>query len=190
MAIEDDIEPIVRRRLRSLRESRGWSLDDLAARTHLSASTISRIETGKRGLSLELLQPMCRALQTDIGELLNVTTEDDDVVIRPVHTMAEGVTFWPLTRDRGATGFGAAKMRLEPDAPVNEPRLHPGHDWFFVLSGTVRLTLGDREILVRKGEAAHFSTMTPHRFAAHGKPAEIISIFDRDGEHAHLKPNA
>ena len=59
-------------------------------------------------------------------------------------------------------------------------------DWFFVLSGSVLLTLGDREIIVNEGEAAEFSTMTPHRFVAHDGPAEIISIFDRDGQHAHL----
>ena len=79
-------------------------------------------------------------------------------------------------------------MRLEPgdvDESV-EGGVHPGHDWFFVLSGVVKLTLGAREILVHEGEAAEFSTMTPHRFCAHGGPAELVSIFDRDGQRAHM----
>jgi ribosome-binding protein aMBF1 (putative translation factor) len=40
----DDVDSAVRARLRSLRRTLGWSLDDLAQRCHLSASTISRIE--------------------------------------------------------------------------------------------------------------------------------------------------
>lgn len=186
MTQPDGIEAIVRSRLRSLRVAHGWSLDELAGRTHLSASTISRIETGKRTISLDLLQPLCQALQTDMALLLDVTTADDDVVIRPVRSVSKGRTVWPLTRNRGSSGVVAAKMRLEPKAPRGEPAVHPGHDWFFVLSGAVLLTLGDRQIVVNEGEAAEFSTMTPHAFAAHDGPAEVITIFDRDGQHAHL----
>lgn len=181
-----DIESVVRTRLRDLRIALGWSLDELAARTHLSASTISRIETGKRTISLDMLQTLCRALYADINALLDVSDAHDDVVIRPVATMSGGVTAWPLTRNRGANSVMAAKMRLEPDAVRGEPRTHPGHDWFFVLSGTVLLTLGDRKIVVNEGEAAEFSTMTPHLFVALDAPAELVTIFDRDGRTAHL----
>lgn len=186
----EDIEPLVRARLRSIRESLGWSLDELATRTHLSASTISRIETGNRSLSLDLLQPLCRALNIDIAELLDVSTDDSDVVIRPIHTESFGRTVWPLTRQRGAAGMMASKMRLVPTSTSPEPRVHPGHDWFFVLSGTVLLTLGERRILVEAGEAADFSTMIPHAFDCHDGPAEVITIFDRDGQLAHLAAEA
>jgi uncharacterized cupin superfamily protein len=63
--------------------------------------------------------------------------------------------------------------------------VHPGRDWCFVLSGSVALTLGDRDIVVRRGEAAEFDTMTPHRFTAHNRPAELLVVFDRDGRAAH-----
>jgi transcriptional regulator with XRE-family HTH domain len=183
------IEDVVRARLRSTRLSLGGSLDDLAARTNVSASTISRIETGKRTVSLDVLVPLCAALQTDINVLLDTSDDQDDVVIRPIGTpYHHGGTIWPLSRNREASGIVAAKMRLEPGdtEETGEPGVHPGHDWFFVLSGVVQLTLGDREILVHEGEAAEFSTMTPHRFRAHGGPAELVSIFDRDGERAHM----
>ena len=184
-----DIEDLVSARLRSTRLALGWSLDDLAARTNVSASTISRLETGKRTISLDLLVPLCAAMQTDMNVLLDTSDAEDDVVIRPVATpYHHGGTIWPLTRNRDATGIVAVKMRLEPgdvDA-ASEPGVHAGHDWFFVLSGTVELTLGDRTILVREGEAAEFSTMTPHRFGAHEGPVELVIIFDRDGQRAHL----
>ena len=185
----NDIESVVRARLRGLRLSLGWSLDELAHRTHVSASTISRLENGKRTLSLDLLQPLCVALQIDLATLLDVTSDDDDVVIRPVASSAPGLTSWPLTRNHGPNGVVAAKFRIETrpeDITLDERRVHPGHDWFFVLSGTVLLLLGDRRIEVRAGEAAEFSTMTPHAFVALDGPAELLTIFDRDGQHAHL----
>ena len=50
----------------------------------------------------------------------------------------------------------------------------------------MRLLLGEREILVEAGEAAEFATMTPHAFAASDGPAELVMIFDRDGQRAHV----
>lgn len=180
----DDVERIVRTRLRSLRTTLGLSLDELAARTHLSPSTISRVETGKRSISLDVLLPLAAALQIDLDALLDVH-RDDDVVIRPVADTAAGRTTWLLSRPTGTTR--ALKMRLEPDPPggVPEQRVHPGHDWFFVIEGRVRLLLGDRPVVVEAGEAAEFSTMTPHAITALDAPAELVMIFDRDGLHAH-----
>ena len=84
-------------------------------RTNVSASTISRIETGKRTISLDLLVPLCEAMQTDMNVLLDTSDAEDDVVIRPVATpYHHGGTIWPLTRNRDATGIVAVKMRLEP----------------------------------------------------------------------------
>src|SRR5690606_31533367 len=179
----DTIEPIVRTRLRSLRTTMGWSLDDLAARTNLSPSTISRIETGKRTISLDVLLPLAAALQVDLDSLLDVRS-DDDVVIRPQPSNAGGHTTWMLSRPTGNTI--ALKMRLEPSSGPVEQRVHPGHDWFFVIDGRVRLLLGDREIVVETGEAAEFSTMTPHACTAIDAPAEVIMIVDRDGQRAHV----
>ena len=182
-----EIERVVRTRLRSLRITLGLSLDELAARTNLSPSTISRVETGKRAISLDVLLPLAAALQVDLDALLDVRS-DDDVVIRPAPSSSGERTTWLLSRPTGRTI--AAKMRLEPSSRAPEQRVHPGHDWFFVLEGRVRLLLGDREIVVETGEAAEFATMTPHAFAAIDAPAELIAIFDRDGQRAHVHHEA
>ena len=178
-----DIEDVVRTRLRSLRTTLGLSLDELSARTNLSPSTISRVETGKRTISLDILLPLASALQVDLDALLDVRS-DDDVVIRPAPSRAGKRTTWMLSRPTGSTI--AIKMRLEPSRQKTDQRVHPGHDWFFVLEGRVRLLLGDREIFVETGEAAEFGTMTPHSFAAVDGPAELLMIFDRDGQRAHV----
>jgi transcriptional regulator with XRE-family HTH domain len=178
-----EIESLARSRLRSLRTTLGYSLDELAARTNLSPSTISRVETGKRTLGLDVLVPLAKALQVSLDVLFEVPS-DEDVVIRPVAHNAGKRTTWPLSRPDGRTI--AIKMRLEPSTARPRQRVHPGYDWFVVLSGRVRLWLGDRQIEVDTGEAAEFSTMTPHSFSALQKPAELIMIFDREGQRAHV----
>jgi transcriptional regulator with XRE-family HTH domain len=131
MAEADDIEQLARERLRTLRRSRWWSLDELAARTHLSASTISRIETGKRAMSLDVLVALARALQVDVNSLVDTGQNDEDILIRPIPSRRRGTTIWPLSRPTGATT--AIKMRLQPTRRTPELQVHPGHDWLFVL---------------------------------------------------------
>jgi transcriptional regulator with XRE-family HTH domain len=179
----DDIEEVVRTRLRSLRTTLGLSLDELAARTNLSPSTISRVETGKRSISLDVLLPLATALQVDLDALLDVHS-DDDVVIRPVPSQSGERTTWMLSRPTMATV--AIKLRIEPTRAAPEQRVHPGHDWLFVIAGRVRLSLGEREVIVEAGESAEFATMTPHAVSAVDAPAELIMIFDRDGQRAHV----
>lgn len=179
----NEIERLVRARLRSLRNTLGLSLDELAARTNLSPSTISRVETGKRTISLDILLPLAAALHVDLDALLDVHN-DDDVVIRPVPDSTCERTTWLLSRPTASTV--AIKMRLEPTGKTAEQRVHPGRDWLFVITGQVRLALGEREIIVQAGESAEFATMTPHAIAAVDRPAELIMIFDRDGQRAHV----
>ncbi len=190
MTQDGDLDVLVRQRLRGLRVARGWSLDDLAGRCFLSASTLSRIETGHRRISLDQLTAIARTLGTSIDQL--VEPEDDhDVVIRPHQDEARGMTTWLLSRDQGPHGLRVAKIRLtQPPLRRGDGELpvHPGRDWFTVLSGTVLVVLGERTIRVDAGQAAEFSTMVPHAFGADGGPAEIIAILDPDGERSHLRP--
>ncbi|MEW2134672.1 XRE family transcriptional regulator [Streptomyces sp. NPDC005435] len=178
-----DIEALARSRLRSMRTTLGYSLDELAERTNLSPSTISRVETGKRTLSIDVLVPLANALQVSLDVLFEAPT-DDDVVIRPVAHSSGTRTTWPLSRPDGR--MIAVKMRLEPSGRPPSQRVHPGHDWFLVLEGCVRLWLGERQIDVAAGEAAEFATMVPHAITAANAPAELIMVFDRDGQRAHV----
>ena len=189
MTQDDGLDGLVRRRIRGLRVALGWSLDDLAARCYLSPSTLSRLETGHRRISLDQLTTLARALGTTLDQLVE-SVDDDDVVIRPAHDAGRGVTTWMLTREPGAHGKIVCKMRLTrpaPSRPEEEMNVHPGRDWFTVLSGTVVLRLGERTIVVEAGEAAEFSTMIPHAFWARGGPAEVLGILDPDGRRTHLR---
>ena len=213
MKQDTDVDALVRQRIRGLRVARGWSLDDLARRCHLSPSNLSRIETGHRRVALDQLIPIARARGTTLDQLVE-SVDDDDVVIRPQRDESRGVTTWLLTpRERAPHGVTVAKMRIAKPGPLSdspgplsdsagspsgssapgdsaELRVHPGRDWFTVLSGTARLQLGERTILVEAGQAAEFSTMIPHAFGAHEGPVEILCIFDPAGEQAHRCPSA
>jgi transcriptional regulator with XRE-family HTH domain len=192
MTQDAEIDRLVRQRIRGLRAARGWSLDDLAGRCYLSPSTLSRIETGHRRIALDQLAPIARALGTTLDQLVE-PAGDEDVVIRPHRDEARGRTTWILNRDRGLPGVSVAKIRFEPPGGSEQDdvlRVHPGWDWFTVLSGTIALRLGDRTLLVQAGQAAEFSCMTPHAFAACDGPAEVLAILDRDGERSHLYPEA
>lgn len=57
-----------------------------------------------------------------------------------------------------------------------------------MLDGTALLVLGGRELLVRTGEAAEFDTMKPHASGGYRGPVEILRIFGRHGQRAHLHP--
>lgn len=181
------MDRIVRQRIRGLRQSRGWTLDALAARCHISPSNLSRIETGRRRIALDQLVPIARALDTTLDALI-ASDADDDVVIRPEPDTSPGLTTWLLSRERSLGGVTVAKMRftIEDPTPADELNVHPGHEWFTVLAGTARLQLGDRTILIQEGNAAEFPTMTPHAVSGFDGPVEILTIFDHNGERAHL----
>jgi transcriptional regulator with XRE-family HTH domain len=185
MTQEEGLDDLVRQRIRSLRLAKGWSLDALAARCHLSPSTLSRIETGHRRIALDQLVLLARALGTTLDQLVE-PADDTDVVIRPIHDRGEHVTTWLLSRDGSPHGRTVAKMRIEPGRPLDNLGVHPGRNWFTVLSGTAVLKLGERTVFVEAGQAAEFSTMVPHGIGARGRSCEILTILDHDGELAHM----
>ncbi|MCW2724297.1 MAG: putative transcriptional regulator [Frankiales bacterium] len=187
MTQELALDSLIRQRIRGLRLARGWSLESLAARCFLSASTLSRIETGHRRIALDQLVPIARALGTTLDQLVE-SADDEDVVIRPQPEHMRGLTTWLLSREGAVHGVTVAKMRITAERPTGPEQrgVHPGRDWFTVLSGTARLHLGERTILVRPGDAAEFSTMVPHTIGAHDGPVEILTILDHDGDRAHL----
>ena len=189
MTQDTSIDTTVRRRLRSLRLARGWSLDELARRSYIGASTISRIETGHRRVALDQLVSLAHALETTVDGLLAEDDPDQDsVIIRPTRDVVKGTTLWMLTRADDPSGRIVAKMRLPALKRPPEPRVHPGRDWFYVLDGTAHLMLGDHHHLVETGQAAEFDTMTPHWIKGEGGPVDVLTIFDRHGERAHLHP--
>ncbi len=174
-------------RLRALRTRRGLTLSQLAEATGISVSTLSRLESGGRRPTLELLLPLARAHQVALDELVGAPeTGDPRVHARPI--VRHGITFVPLTRRTG--GLQAVKQIFPAGTPgrAPEPRTHEGYEWLYVLSGRLRLVLGDHDLILTPGEVAEFDTRVPHAFVNPGPgPAEVLSLFGPQGERIHVR---
>jgi transcriptional regulator with XRE-family HTH domain len=175
-------------RLKHLRLRRDITLTDLAEETGISASTLSRLEAGLRRPTLEQLLPLARAYSVTIDELVDAPpTGDPRINLRPI-ACSDGSTILPLTRRPG--GIQAYKFVLPTGHDDREPdlRTHEGYDWVYVLNGTLRLVLGEHNLILKPGEAAEFDTRTPHWFGSTSSgPVEYLSLIGKQGERAHVR---
>lgn len=171
-------------RLQTLRKQRGITLTALAAATGISKSTLSRLETGLRRPSLELLLPLAQVYQVPLDDLVGAP-EVGDPRIRLKPRQINGRTVLPLTRPGGIQAW---KIVIPRSQSTPRPRAHDGFEWLYVLSGRMRLVLGEQDLVLGVGEAAQFDTQVPHWFGSTGEgPAEVLSIFDRPGERMLLR---
>ncbi|HET6293274.1 MAG TPA: helix-turn-helix transcriptional regulator [Kribbella sp.] len=183
----DDVLEAVGPRLRSLRQERGTTLTQLSTTTGISVSTLSRLESGQRRPTLELLLPLARAHQVQLDELVDAPpTGDPRIHARPIKR--NGAVMIPLSRRPG--GLQAYKQIYPegwPGGDVNQ-QTHEGYDWIYVLSGQLRLVLGDKDFVLSVGEVAEFDTRMPHWFTNPGPgPAEVLCLFGPQGERMHVR---
>ena len=174
-------------RLRALRRQRGSTLAQLSEETGISVSTLSRLESGQRRPTLELLLPLARSHQVPLDELVGAP-ETGDPRVHPRPVVHHGITSLPLTRRPG--GVQAFKQVYPPGWPGGEPaqRTHEGYDWIYVLSGRLRLVLAEHDLVLGPGEVAEFDTRTPHWFGNPGpEPAEVLALFGPQGERMHVR---
>jgi len=183
----DEALTAIGRRLRALRRERELTLVDMSAVAGISVSTLSRLESGARRPTLELLLPLAHAYRVTLDELVDAPpTGDPRIHLRPIRR--NGMTMLALTRRAG--GIQAYKIvipgvsrRKRPD-----PQTHEGYEWLYVLNGRLRLVLGEQALVLAPGEAAEFDTRVPHWFGADGpESVEFLSLFGRQGERAHLR---
>ena len=186
MANEDaEVLALVGPRLRDLRKKRGMTLTQLAQATGISVSTLSRLESGERKPTLELLLPLARAHQVPLDELVGAPEVGDPRVrLKPVRRA--GATIMPLTHNPG--GLQAFKMIIPVERRTPDPRTHEGYEWLYVLAGELRLVLSDHDFVLTSGEAAEFDTRLPHWFGSTGSaPVEVLSLFGPQGERMHVR---
>jgi len=174
-------------RVRELRRRHGHTLTDLAERTGISLSTLSRLESGGRRPTLDLLLPLARIFGVTLDELVGVPAPPDPRIEgKPFRR--DGVTYVPLSRR--SDGIVAFKS-IHPGRPRRRPIrrvTHPGHDWLYVLRGELLLALGDREHHLHAGEAAEFDTRVPHGLAsATAEPVEVLNLMSPQGRRVHLR---
>ncbi|MGC7097027.1 helix-turn-helix domain-containing protein [Amycolatopsis lurida] len=174
-------------RLKALRRERRMTLGALAEATGIGQSTLSRLESGQRRATLELLLPLARAYQVPLDDLVGAPAVGDPRV-RIEAKQANGMTTMALSKRPGQP---QAYKLIVPPRYEPEPQVHEGYEWMYVLDGRLRLILGDRDMVLGPGEAAEFDTRVPHWFgAADDYPVELLSLFGKQGERAHLRAKA
>ncbi|MDQ0644365.1 helix-turn-helix domain-containing protein [Microbacterium murale] len=172
-------------RLKWLRVQRGMTLTALADATGISKSTLSRLETGQRKPNLELLLPLAQTYRVPLDELVGAP-EVGDPRVRLKPRRVHGRVVIPLTPQPGSVQ--AWKILIPGSQVEPRPRTHEGYEWLYVLSGTMRLLLGSHDLRLSAGEVAEFDTHVPHWFgSADDRPAEVLSLFGRQGERAHVR---
>ena len=172
-------------RLRALRERRQVTLAGLSQASGISSSTLSRLESGGRKPTLELLLRLAGAHKVPVDELISGPATSDPRV-QPEPITRHGRTMIPLTRRPG--GLQAYKVIIEPGEPQHDQQSHEGYEWMYVLNGTLRLLLGELDLLMGPGEVAEFDTHTPHWFGSAGQhPVELLILFGRQGERLHVR---
>jgi transcriptional regulator with XRE-family HTH domain len=185
----EDVLDVVGPRLRALRRDRGITLADLAARTGVSESTLSRLESGQRRATLELLLPLARTYDVPLDDLVGAPrTGDPRIHLKPIRRF--GMVFVPLSRRPG--GVQAFKMIIpaQPEPLEPTPQTHDGFEWLYVLNGRLRLVLGERDLTLPPGEAAEFDTSLPHWLgSADGGVVELLILFGLQGMRAHVRPD-
>ena len=174
-------------RLRWLRRERAMTLADLASAAGVSASLLSRLESGLRRPTLDVLLALARVHRVTLDDLVGAPpTGDPRTHLRP--SMRYGMTWLPLTGRPG--GIQAYKMVMPAGFGGDQPeqRSHDGYEWLYVLTGHLRLLLGEHDLVLAAGEVAEFHTRTPHAFINPADaPAEVLMLVGPQGQRAHVR---
>jgi transcriptional regulator with XRE-family HTH domain len=178
-------------RLRAIRLERGIGLRELARRLDLSPSSISQIETGKIRPSVRTLYALASEFGVTVDEVLfSEPPLSRDGVAHPARGSSRGEPGLTVQRaaDRPAIALnsGVKWERLmfwadedvefleatyetggasSPDASFVR---HNGHEFGFVLSGTLRVVVGFDEFVLEAGDSITFPSSTPHRLSNDG----------------------
>ncbi|MFJ8815509.1 helix-turn-helix domain-containing protein [Amycolatopsis thermoflava] len=183
-AVIEQIAP----RLRRARERKNVSLTALSRATGISTSTLSRLESGQRKPSLELLLPVTAALGVPLDEIVAAPRIVDPRVPQEP-TRKDGRVLIPLSRQQSEPR--AYKMIIPAHDEEPHLRTHAGHEWLYVLRGRLRVQLGGKDFVMGAGEAAEFDCQIPHWFGAADRGGvEVLSLFGKQGERIHLRTRA
>jgi transcriptional regulator with XRE-family HTH domain len=186
--MHDDGLALIGPRLKSWREKRSMTLAELSRTTGISASTLSRLEAGKRAPNLELVVPIARALRLELDDIVPRAAPDPRVS-RTTKRVGD-IRFETLSPE--SSPVQTFKVTFPPNpsgaTAIPELKVHDGQEWLYILSGRLRLVIGEQEVTLGPGEAAEFDTRLPHWLTATGnEPVEMLSIFSKEGKRIHLR---
>lgn len=188
MTGEDDVQAAldsVGPRLRDLRRARRMTLDDVAAASGISKSTLSRFETAERRATLDLLVPLSLLYRVGLDDLVGLTSSSAEPRVDNDPVNRDGIAYTSLTRRPGEVQLYRIDWPQQ-ERGRHEKTTHEGVEWLLVLRGQLRLELGSQVHELLEGHVAEFDTRVPHWFGpADTQSASAVSLFGPQGEQAH-----
>jgi transcriptional regulator with XRE-family HTH domain len=199
--------PQIGDRLRARRNELGWSLRDVADRLGVTASLISQIERGLANPSVSTLYALVGELDLSLDELLFTERRQTGTSEATASRDAGGPVQRATDRQRIRLASGVLWERLttasEPgveflsvtyevggaSSAEDAYQRHSGHEWGYVLSGRLRVTVGFREYVLEPGDSVSLDSTTPHRLENAGDvPVHAIwFVLGRDDHMAKLQ---
>lgn len=175
------------KRLRTARKQYGWTLAEVAERSGVSITTISRAERGLLALSYEKFSALGRALRMDMGAMFSEADAKTTRLDRPVVTRAgQGVTYRGLTVTYEFLGTKAVGKQMSPllgtlharsiDGPEHYAR-HEGEEFVYILSGAVEVHFEDGQVVgLARGDSLYFDSRIGHAYiSVSRKLARVIA---------------
>ncbi|MCV2866356.1 helix-turn-helix domain-containing protein [Albidovulum sediminicola] len=190
MAGSSEVEAEVGRALHRLRQERGMTVSDLAARANLSTAMISRIENGNVSPSLSTLHSLSEALSVSIMALFSNSENSADIHhVRsggglPARRVTPGHAhdYLLLGKHFGPGGrFQSARIRIRRAGAGTLPRYqHEGHVFIYMISGEATYTCGTESFTMQSGDTLSFDAKLPHGFGEIASDAiEFITVSAR-----------
>jgi transcriptional regulator with XRE-family HTH domain len=177
-------------KVRSIRESRNLSAEQLAERAELAADQVTQIESGALIPSLSPLIKIARALGVRLGTFM-----DDQEGLGPVVCKAgehETVVrfsgrerstrsdedFFSLAANKAGRHMEPFLVEIHPDSAKSvRNSAHEGEEFLYVLDGEVEVTYGKDTYRLSPGDCIYYDSIVPHHVhSASGAEARILGI--------------
>lgn len=167
--------------MKELRLRRGWTLQELAARSALSKAFLSRLESGGRQASIAAALTLSRVFDVSLASLFESPPQETSCTIvraaDAVEKTANGLKYTPLSQAGRFFNVQPLRVKVPVSRRGNEHYHHDGEEWIYVLSGKLTLSLAGKTYDLEPGDAAHFESRLPHRLIARGQhDAEVLVV--------------
>ncbi|MGB8405418.1 MAG: XRE family transcriptional regulator [Mycobacterium sp.] len=176
----------VGQRLKSARENRGLTLEQVSELCGLSKAHLSRLESGERQASIGALVDLATVLGVRVSVLLGEDTDRSVLATYPADVArqsAGGLEIAVCSGYLGSKWIEALRVRVKPRRPAGPPVQHRGEEWLYVVSGELKFEYDGADYLIPSGTAVHFDAARPHRMTAR-TVTEVLLVSSTD--HAEL----
>jgi transcriptional regulator with XRE-family HTH domain len=179
--------------LRELRQNRDWSLQELASRSGLSKTFLSRLETGDRQASIAAVLTLARIFDVSLASLFETQVASEPcLIVRAAEAATQsvnGLTYTPLSNAERFFNLQPIRLTISPKRKGKDHFHHDGEEWIYLLSGRLTLSLAGKTYDLDPGDAAHFDSRLTHRLIARGmQDAEVLLVASPFSESERRRP--